>query len=84
MSKSKKQRKAVKRARIQARKITPAKLLRLALKTLLFSVFVAVLVAVLIALDVALVEERWFQLLLMAVCYVGAFPYVFSEFRAKV
>lgn len=84
MSKSKKQRKAVKRARFQARKITPGKMLRLALKTLLFAVVVSVLIAALVWLEVALVETRWFQLVFMVVCYVIAFPYVFSEFRAKV
>jgi uncharacterized membrane protein len=83
MSKSKKQRKAVKRARIQARKFTPAKLFRLALKTLVFAVVVSIFIAVLVALDVAVVDERWFQLLFMGVCYIIAFPYVFSEFRAS-
>jgi len=82
MSKTKKHRKAMKRARMEARKITPMKLLRLALKTLLFAVVIASLITVMLLLGVAVVEERWFQLLFMAVCYVIAFPFVFSEFRA--
>lgn len=84
MSKSKKQRKARKRARIQSRRITPAKLLRLALKTLLFAVVVASVLAVLVWLDVEIIEALWFRFVLIVACFAIAFPYVFSEFRPKV
>lgn len=84
MSKSKKQRKARKRAQIQARRITPAKLLRLALKTLLFALVVSSVLTVMVVLDIAIVEALWFRFVLMVAGFAVAFPYVFSEFRPKV
>ncbi len=83
MSSRKKRRKAQKKAQAQARKLTPGKIIRLALKSLVFAVLVAGLIGVLLVLGVNMINERWAQLTLMAVCYIAAFPLVFSEFRPK-
>ncbi|MEM7736249.1 MAG: hypothetical protein AAF267_10705 [Deinococcota bacterium] len=83
MSKKKKQRKAQKKARAQALKLTPGKLIRLTVKSIVFAVLVSGLIAVLLLFDVDLIQQRWAQLTLMAVCYIAAFPVVFSEFRPK-
>ncbi|MEM6431079.1 MAG: hypothetical protein AAF708_17715 [Deinococcota bacterium] len=83
MSKKKKRLKAQRKASAQARKLTSGKLIRLALKSLVFAVLVSSLIGVLLVLGVDIIHQRWAQLSLMAVCYIVAFPLVFSEFRPK-
>ncbi len=83
MSKANKQRKADSRAVLEARRLTPGKVLRLVLKTLAFAVLVSLLVTLLSALGVPVLANFWLQLPVMLVVYVLAYPFLMSEFRPK-
>lgn len=83
MSKANKKRKADSRAVLEARRLTPGKVLRLVLKTLAFAVLVSLLVTLLSALGVPVLQNFWLQLPVMLVVYVLAYPSLMSEFRPK-
>ncbi|MCA9838350.1 MAG: hypothetical protein KC422_15650 [Trueperaceae bacterium] len=84
MSKSKKQKQAELKAQQEARQITPAKLLRLALKSMGFAIVVAVVVIGLNLLGVPALGNTWVQLGIMFVVYLVAYPFLMSEFRPRV
>jgi flagellar biosynthesis protein FliQ len=81
MSKSKKQRKVDQREIVEARRLTPGKVLRLVLKSVVFALLVALIVTLLGALGVPITENFWLQLLVMLGVYILAYPYLMSEFR---
>lgn len=83
MSKGNKQRKVDSRAALEARRLTPGKVLRLVLKTLGFAILVSLLVTLLSAAGVPVLENFWLQLVVMLVVYVLAYPFLMSEFRPK-
>lgn len=83
MSNRTKQRKADSRAAVEARRLTPGKVVRLVLKTLAFALLVSLLVTVLSALGVPVLENFWLQLAVMLVVYIVAYPFLMSEFRPK-
>jgi len=83
MSNRTKQRKADSRAVLEARRLTPGKVVRLVLKTLAFALLVSLLVTVLSALGVPVLENFWLQLAVMLVVYILAYPFLMSEFRPK-
>lgn len=83
MSKSKKQRKVSQRSALEARRLTPGKVLRLVLKTLAFALLVSLLVSLLASLGVPVLENFWLQVAIMLVIYLLAYPYLMSEFRVK-
>ncbi len=83
MAKSKKREKEERKAVDEAKKITPAKLLRLALKSMVFAIIVAGLVVVLNLLGVPALGSAWVQLGIMFVVYLIAYPFLMSEFRPK-
>lgn len=83
MSKGNKQRKVDSRAALEARRLTPGKVLRLVLKTLGFAILVSLLVTLLSAAGVPVLENFWLQLAVMLVVYVLAYPFLMSEFRSK-
>ena len=83
MSNRTKQRKADSRAAVEARRLTPGKVVRLVLKTLAFAVLVSLLVTVLSALGVPVLQNFWLQLAVMLVVYIVAYPFLMSEFRPK-
>ncbi len=81
MSKSKKQRKLNQRAVEDARKITWPKMLRLILKSMLFSVVVLGIMLLLNALGIPAFKNMWVQILVMIVVYMVAYPFLIREFR---
>lgn len=83
MSKSKKQRKLETRNAVEARRLTPGKIVRLLLKTLAFALLVSLLVSLLASLGVPVLDSFWMQLAVMLVIYLLAYPYLMSEFRPK-
>ncbi len=83
MSKSKKQRKVEHRTSLEARRLTPGKVLRLVLKTLAFALLVSLLISLLASLGLPVLENFWLQLAVMLVIYLLAYPFLMSEFRAK-
>jgi len=83
MSKATKQRKADSRAVLEARRLTPGKVVRLVLKTLAFALLVSLLITLLGALGVPVLEYFWLQLGAMLVVYIVAYPFLMSEFRVK-
>jgi len=83
MSNRTKQRKADSQAAVEARRLTPGKVVRLVLKTLAFALLVSLLVTVLSALGVPVLENFWLQLAVMLVVYILAYPFLMSEFRPK-
>ena len=83
MSKSNKQRKLDRQTLDEARKVTPGKLIRLALKSMLFAVLVATVMLVLSLLGVPALNNVWVQFIVMLAVYLVAYPILMSEFRPK-
>lgn len=83
MSKRNQRRKDHKRAAVQARQITTGKVLRLFLKTLVFSMVFAVIITVAGAYGLPFTQQFWQQLILMFAIYLLAYPYLMKEFRPK-
>lgn len=83
MSKIKKQRKLDQRSLEDARKITFPKMLRLILKSMLFSVMVLGVMLLLNALGIPAFRTMWVQILVMIVVYMVAYPFLISEFRPR-
>jgi Ca2+/Na+ antiporter len=83
MSKKNKERKLEQRATEEARQITPGKMIRLLLKSLLFSLVVVVIMVGLNLLGIKAFQNFWIQLAVMVVIYAIAYPYLMREFRAK-
>lgn len=83
MSKKSKERKLEQRAVGAARQITPGKMLRLLLKSLLFSLVVVVIMVGLNLLGINAFQNFWVQLAVMVVIYALAYPYLMREFRVK-
>jgi len=83
MAKSKKQRKMDQRATLEARRLTPGKLVRLLLKSLAFALMVAVLLSLFQALGVPYTDTPWFPFVVMVPVYILAYPFLMSEFRPK-
>lgn len=83
MSKATKQRKDDSRAALDARRLTPGKVVRLVLKTLAFAMLVSLLITLLSALGVPVLEHFWLQLLVMLGVYLLAYPFLMSEFRVR-
>ena len=83
MSKTTRQRKLDAKALADARKLTPGKIFRLVLKSLLFATVLGLLITFLPLLGVpeSLVRNTWFSLGLMLVVYIVAYPFLMSEFR---
>jgi Ca2+/Na+ antiporter len=83
MSKRKKEHKQGQIALADARKITPGKMLRLLLKSLLFSLLVVLLMVGLNFVGIPAFQNFWIQLLVMVVVYAVAYPYLMREFRPQ-
>lgn len=83
MSKAKKQRKLESRATQDARKITLPKMLRLILKSMLFSLVVLGIMLLLNLLGVPAFKNLWIQVAVMLVVYFVAYPFLMREFRPK-
>jgi uncharacterized membrane protein len=83
MSKSKKQRKIESRATQDARKITLPKILRLVLKSMLFSLVVLGLMLLLNFIGVPAFKNLWIQVGVMLVVYFVAYPFLMREFRVR-
>ncbi len=83
MSKKNKERKLEQRAVEEARQITPGKMIRLLLKSLLFSLLVVVVMVGLSLLGINAFQNFWIQIIVMVVVYTLAYPYLLREFRAK-
>ena len=83
MSKKNKERKIEQRAAEEARRITPGKMIRLLLKSLLFSLLVVVVMVGLSLLGINAFQNFWVQLVVMVVIYALAYPYLMREFRVK-
>lgn len=83
MSKKSQQRKAEARAREQARRFTPGKIVRLLLKSLAFALTVGLLVTLLTALGLPGIDRLWVQMLLVLGLYLAAYPFLMSEFRPR-
>jgi Ca2+/Na+ antiporter len=83
MSKKNKERKLEQRATEEARRLTLGKMLRLLLKSLLFSLVVVVIMVGLNLLGINAFQNFWVQLAVMVVIYAVAYPYLMREFRAK-
>ena len=83
MSKIKKQRKLDQRALEDARKITLPKMLRLILKSMLFSLIVLGLMLLLNALGIPAFKNMWVQIAVMLVVYMVAYPFLIREFRPR-
>jgi Ca2+/Na+ antiporter len=81
MSKRKKEQKLERAALEDARKITPGKMLRLLLKSLLFSLLVVVVMVGLSLLGINAFQNFWVQLGVMVVIYIIAYPFLMREFR---
>ena len=83
MSKRNRERKAKLRATQDARKLTPGKVFRLMLKSLVFALAVGLLFAVLSTLGVPYLDRLWVQFGLIFLVYLVAYPFLMSEFRAR-
>jgi NADH:ubiquinone oxidoreductase subunit 2 (subunit N) len=83
MSKSKKQLEAERKARSEARQLSPGKIIRLILKSLLFAVLVTFILILLSLLGLPVTTNFWLQLIVMALVYGLAYPFLISEFRPK-
>jgi NADH:ubiquinone oxidoreductase subunit 2 (subunit N) len=83
MSKSKKQLKAERKALAEARQLNPGKIIRLILKSLLFAVLVTIILVLLSLLGLPVTTNFWIQLVVMALVYSLAYPFLISEFRPK-
>jgi uncharacterized membrane protein len=83
MSKKNKERKLEQRAVVEARQITPGKMIRLLLKSLLFSLLVVVVMVALSLLGINAFQNFWIQLGVMVVIYALAYPYLMREFRVR-
>lgn len=83
MSKSSQRRKAEQRAREEARRVTPGKVLRLFLKSVVFAVLVSLLVIVLTVLRMPGLGNVWVQMALVFGAYLLAYPLLMSEFRPR-
>jgi|FLYL01.1.fsa_nt_gi uncharacterized membrane protein len=83
MSKKKRDKREMVRAAQEARKLTPGKLFRLFLKSIVFAVVVGILFTVLSLLGVPGLDNWWMQFALIFVVYLLAYPFIMSEFRAK-
>ena len=83
MAKNTKQRKADAKAVADARRLTPAKVLRLVLKSLGFAILVSLLLILLQSFNVPVFQTWWLQFGVMLVVYVAAYPFLMSEFRPK-
>lgn len=81
MSKKSRERKELRRAQEQARRLTTGKVLRLLLKSLLFAVAVSLVVGLASALGVPGLETFWVQALVVLGLYALAYPVLMSEFR---
>lgn len=62
--------------------ITGPKLLRLALKSMLFALLVSTVVTLLSLLNVPVFRSLWFQFAVMLGVYLLAYPYLMREFRS--
>jgi Ca2+/Na+ antiporter len=83
MSKKSKDRKLEQRAVIEARQLTPGKMIRLLLKSLLFSLVVVLVMVALSMLGINAFQNFWIQLPVMVVIYATGYPYLMREFRSK-
>jgi uncharacterized membrane protein YdfJ with MMPL/SSD domain len=83
MSKRKREEKLGRTALEEARKITPGKMIRLLLKSLLFSLIVVVVMVGLSLVGIPAFQNFWIQLGVMVVIYVVAYPFLMKEFRVK-
>jgi Ca2+/Na+ antiporter len=83
MSKKNKERKLEQQAVEEARRLTPGKMIRLLLKSLLFSLVVVVIMVGLNLLGINAFQNLWVQLAVMVVIYAVAYPYLMREFRVK-
>ncbi|MBS3965753.1 MAG: hypothetical protein KGZ60_00645 [Truepera sp.] len=83
MSRKNKDRKVREEALREARRITPGKLFRLLLKSLLFALVVAVLFTIWAVNQWPGYDQWWLQLALMVGVYVLAYRFLMSEFRPK-
>lgn len=83
MSKKNKERKLGRQAASKARQVTPGKMIRLLLKSLLFSVIVVVVMLALNLLGINAFQNFWVQLIVMVIIYALAYPYLIREFRVK-
>ncbi len=83
MSKRNRERKAELKVAQDARKLTPGKVFRLMLKSLVFALAVGLLFAVLSTLGVPYLDRLWVQFGLILLVYVVAYPFLMSEFRAR-
>lgn len=68
---------------IEAKKVTPIKLVRLVLKSVVAATIVAGLMVLLATLGVPVLSNLWIQFAVMLVVYLVIFPYLTSEFRPK-
>ena len=82
MSKKTRRRKDEQRAKTQARRITVGKVVRLALKSLLFAVVASLLLVGLDAIGVPGLTNTWVQIGVLIVMYALSYPFLMSEFRA--
>jgi uncharacterized membrane protein len=83
MSKKNKERKLERQAVEEARRLTPGKMIRLLLKSLVFSLLVVVVMVALGMLGINAFQNFWIQLGVMVVIYALAYPYLMREFRVK-
>ncbi len=84
MSKARKTAKKQKQAEIEARKITPGKILRIFLKVLVISILFTLALALVEAyLGWKVTNRIWVQMALMFGIVVVAQPFIMSEFRPK-
>jgi Ca2+/Na+ antiporter len=83
MSKRKRDQKLERASVQEARKITPGKMIRLLLKSLLFSLLVVAVMVGLNLLGIPAFQNFWIQLGVMVVIYVVAYPFLMKEFRVK-
>jgi membrane protein implicated in regulation of membrane protease activity len=83
MSKRKRDHKLERAALEEARRITPGKMIRLLLKSLLFSLLVVVIMVGLSLLGVPAFQNFWVQLVVMVIIYVIAYPFLMREFRPR-
>ena len=83
MSKRNKDRKVREESLREARRITPGKLFRLLLKSLVFALIVAVLFTIWAVNQWPGYDQWWLQLALMVGVYLLAYPFLMSEFRPK-
>ncbi len=83
MSKKARERKAQQRAVAEARRITPGKLFRLFLKSLVFALVVGFVITLATAYGIPGFDSFWVQIAVMIAIYLVAYPFLMSEFRPK-